>query len=132
MRGSAAGVQEQVVAQNEDGIRLDRQRQRWGFYVRQRRKTYEGQEMWPRLTSVAVPRYKGSGHSALVRDHWDRPESLPDLFKMPGPVLYGWRDTKVKNEPWVPTLKMPGKGTPSAHSDRMQRSFLIAGETRSS
>lgn len=57
--------------------------------------------MWPRLASVAVPRYKGSGHSGLFRDQGDRPESLPDLFTLPGHVLYGWRDTKRKSEQWV-------------------------------
>ncbi|MGV0391494.1 VG15 protein [Corynebacterium phoceense] len=52
------------------------------------RRQQAGQDVeWPRLQYCRIPQYTGDGMSAVFPG-----EKLPPLGKMPGHVLYGWRD----------------------------------------
>lgn len=68
----------------------------WQEYLRNRRKQAQRGPLWPRLKTVTVPKYRGNGMSKAFTG-----EELPDLAKMPGHVLFGWRDRARKGEGWV-------------------------------
>lgn len=68
----------------------------WQEYLRGRREQARRGPLWPRLKSVTVPKYRGDGISTVFAG-----EELPGLEKMPGHVLFGWRDRARKSDGWV-------------------------------
>lgn len=58
----------------------------WRQVIEARTQQANGKE-WPRLQYCRIPRYNGDGYSTVFPG-----EKLPSLDKMPGHVLYGWRD----------------------------------------
>lgn len=59
----------------------------WRQCITARRQQAGKDVEWPRLQYCRVPWYKGDGKSSVFPG-----EKLPPLGKMPGHVLYGWRD----------------------------------------
>ena len=59
----------------------------WRQCITARRQQAGKNVEWPRLQYCRVPRYTGDGMSTVFPG-----ERLPPLNKMPGHVLYGWRD----------------------------------------
>lgn len=58
-----------------------------------RREAVTGRPLlWPEYEHVDIPRYSGKPVSRFFEG-----EPLPDLGKMPGHVLYGWRDRPDRN-----------------------------------
>ncbi|MDC7114482.1 hypothetical protein [Corynebacterium pseudodiphtheriticum] len=72
---------------------VKKQRDLFAQALADRREAVSGKPLrWPAYEHVEVPRYVGKSVSRLFEG-----EPLPDLGKMPGHVLYGWRDRPDRN-----------------------------------
>ncbi|MGJ4168891.1 hypothetical protein ACN4DR_09800 [Corynebacterium macclintockiae] len=72
------------------------QEKAWKEYLGERRELARRGPLWPPLKTVTVPRYRGDGMATAFPG-----EELPDLDKMPGHVLFGWRDRPRSSQGWV-------------------------------
>ncbi|MBV7294899.1 EndoU domain-containing protein [Corynebacterium sp. TAE3-ERU12] len=60
---------------------------------------------WPKLGYPKTPKYRGDGTSKVFGG-----EPLPSLERMPGHVLFGWRDEKLGDKRWVPHVPSARRG----------------------
>lgn len=65
----------------------------WQEYLSNRREQAQRGPLWPSLRTVTVPKYRGAPVSKAFHG-----EALPSLEKMPGHILFGWRDRARKGE----------------------------------
>lgn len=69
----------------------------WRRMLVARREQAGGTVRWPKLQYCTVPKYRRNGKSRVFKG-----EPLPDLRRMPGHVLHGWRDRPARDGRGVP------------------------------